>query len=189
MKNTDPDFQPLTYAGGLYDSDTKLIRFGARDYDPTIGRWTAKDPIGFAGGDTNLYAYVGGNPMSKTDPTGLWEWPWNIYDNASQETKNSGLPGNHNGQADAFRHCVASCMMTVENGSFTTWLLSEAHEKRGDWTHNQPPSEKCMDRDNNATGNYHGGNSQQVGNCAKACMGSLKSGALTIQPVSGSNGY
>ncbi|MEQ1723741.1 MAG: RHS repeat-associated core domain-containing protein, partial [Pseudobdellovibrio sp.] len=45
MKNTEPDFQPLTYAGGLYDSDTKLIRFGARDYDPTIGRWTTKDPI------------------------------------------------------------------------------------------------------------------------------------------------
>ena len=51
--------------------DTKLYRFGARDYDPTIGRWTTKDPIGFAGGDTNLYAYVGGNPMSYTDPTGL----------------------------------------------------------------------------------------------------------------------
>ncbi|MEQ1722085.1 MAG: RHS repeat-associated core domain-containing protein [Pseudobdellovibrio sp.] len=74
MKNTNADFQPLTYAGGLYDSDTKLIRFGARDYDPTIGRWTAKDPIGFAGGDTNLYAYVGGNPMSYNDPTGNCPW-------------------------------------------------------------------------------------------------------------------
>lgn len=71
-KNTDPTFQPLTFAGGLWDSDTKFIRFGARDYDPTIGRWTTKDPIGFAGGDTNLYAYVGGNPMSYIDPTGLF---------------------------------------------------------------------------------------------------------------------
>lgn len=70
MKNTNPNFQPLTFAGGLYDSDTKLIRFGARDYDPTIGRWTSKDPIGFNGGDTNLYAYVGGDPMSYIDPTG-----------------------------------------------------------------------------------------------------------------------
>lgn len=50
MKNTDVSFQPLTFAGGLWDADTKLIRFGARDYDPTIGRWTTKDPIGFAGG-------------------------------------------------------------------------------------------------------------------------------------------
>lgn len=70
MKNTNPNFQPLTYAGGLYDQDTGFYRFGARDYDPKIGRWTTKDPIGFAGGDTNLYAYVGGNPMSYNDPTG-----------------------------------------------------------------------------------------------------------------------
>ena len=71
MKNTNLDFQLFTYNRGLYDNDTKLTRFGARDYDPTIGRWTTKDPIGFAGGDTNLYAYVGGNPMSYVDPSGL----------------------------------------------------------------------------------------------------------------------
>lgn len=50
--------------------DTAVISFGARDYDSTVGRWTTKDPIGFNGGDTNLYAYVGGNPMSYNDPTG-----------------------------------------------------------------------------------------------------------------------
>ena len=72
MKNSNPDFQPILFSGGLYDFDTKLYRFGSRDYDPTVGRWTTKDPIGFAGGDTNLYAYVGGNPMSYVDPSGLW---------------------------------------------------------------------------------------------------------------------
>ncbi|PWU13071.1 MAG: hypothetical protein C5B49_15220 [Bdellovibrio sp.] len=36
-------------------------RFG-REYDPTVGRWTSKDPLGFAGGDTNLFSYVGQNP-------------------------------------------------------------------------------------------------------------------------------
>ncbi|MGE3921242.1 MAG: RHS repeat-associated core domain-containing protein [Gammaproteobacteria bacterium] len=69
MDDMNPDFQPLMYAGGLYDADTKLIRFGARDYDPTIGRWTTKDPIGFED-DLNRYAYCGGNHMSCTDPTG-----------------------------------------------------------------------------------------------------------------------
>ncbi|MAE34752.1 MAG: hypothetical protein CMH97_05795 [Oceanospirillaceae bacterium] len=45
---------PFGFAGGLYDQHTGLIRFGFRDYDPETGRWTARDPIGFAGGDTNL---------------------------------------------------------------------------------------------------------------------------------------
>jgi hypothetical protein len=34
-------------------------------------RWTAKDPIRFDGGDTNIYAYVGNDPVNWTDPTGL----------------------------------------------------------------------------------------------------------------------
>ena len=41
-----------------YDKETKLVHFGFRDYDPNTGKWTAKDPIGFAGGDSNLYGYV-----------------------------------------------------------------------------------------------------------------------------------
>jgi RHS repeat-associated protein len=63
--------QPFGYAGGLYDSDTGLVRFGARDYDAETGRWLAKDPILFAGGDTNLYAYVGNDPINHIDPAGL----------------------------------------------------------------------------------------------------------------------
>ncbi len=69
--DTNAGFQPFGFAGGLYDRDTKLIRFGARDYDAETGRWTAKDPIGFGGGDANVFAYVGGNPVSYTDPLGL----------------------------------------------------------------------------------------------------------------------
>jgi RHS repeat-associated protein len=62
---------PFGFAGGLADSDTGLVRFGYRDYDPDTGRWTAKDPIGFAGGDTDLYGYVKSNPVNLVDPLGL----------------------------------------------------------------------------------------------------------------------
>jgi RHS repeat-associated protein len=69
--DTNPGFQPFGFAGGLYDSDTALVRFGARDYDARAGRWTAKDPIGFGGHAANFYAYVGGVPTSSQDPLGL----------------------------------------------------------------------------------------------------------------------
>ncbi len=62
---------PFGFAGGLYDPDTGLSRFGYRDYDAYTGKWTAKDPIGFDGGDTNLYGYVLGDPVNFVDPTGL----------------------------------------------------------------------------------------------------------------------
>ena len=62
---------PFGFAGGLHDRDTELVRFGFRDYDPDVGRWTAKDPIFFAGGDTDLYGYVLNDPVNNLDPLGL----------------------------------------------------------------------------------------------------------------------
>jgi uncharacterized protein RhaS with RHS repeats len=50
---------------------TGLVRFGKRDYEPASGRWTAQDPAFFAGSPGNLYAYVGSDPATLTDPTGL----------------------------------------------------------------------------------------------------------------------
>ncbi|WP_373998324.1 RHS repeat domain-containing protein [Bdellovibrio bacteriovorus] len=67
-------YLPFGFAGGLNDGDTDLLRFGARDYDPEIGRWTSKDPILFAGGDTNLYGYVIQDPVNLTDPTENCPW-------------------------------------------------------------------------------------------------------------------
>ena len=71
LNDTNPGFQPFGFAGGLYDQHTKLTRFGARDYDAETGRWTAKDPIGFSGLDSNLYCYVFNNPVNFTDPDGF----------------------------------------------------------------------------------------------------------------------
>ncbi|MDQ4126055.1 MAG: hypothetical protein M3134_10740 [Actinomycetota bacterium] len=70
LSDTNPGFQPFGFAGGLYDHETGLVRFGLRDYDAGTGRWTAKDPILFEGGDSNLYAYVGGDSINFVDPTG-----------------------------------------------------------------------------------------------------------------------
>jgi len=69
--DSNPGFQPFGFAGGIYDLDTQLTRFGARDYDAQTGRWTAKDPIGFNGGDFNLYGYVLADPVNWVDLDGL----------------------------------------------------------------------------------------------------------------------
>ncbi len=80
IADTNPGFQPFGLAGGLYDQHTKLTRFGARDYDAETGRWTAKDPIRFKGGDTNLYGYVLSDPVNFIDPKGLKKGdPWYGY--------------------------------------------------------------------------------------------------------------
>lgn len=74
INDTNPGFQPFGFAGGLYGTDTGLVRFGARDYDPETGRWTTKDPILFSGGDTNLYGYVLADPVNLIDPSGYKHW-------------------------------------------------------------------------------------------------------------------
>ncbi|WP_419657892.1 putative membrane protein with YD repeats [Desulfosarcina variabilis str. Montpellier] len=72
LADTDSSFAiPFGFAGGLHDRDTGLVRFGYRDYDPDTGRWTAKDPIGFAGGDTDLFGYAQNDPVNSIDPFGL----------------------------------------------------------------------------------------------------------------------
>jgi RHS repeat-associated protein len=63
--------QPFGFAGGLQDRDTGLVRFGARDYDPQVGRWVSKDPIRFDGGDTNIYIYSGNDPINRADAAGM----------------------------------------------------------------------------------------------------------------------
>lgn len=71
LVDTNPGFQPFGFGGGLYDPQTGLVHFGHRDYDATSGRWTTRDPSLFQGEGTNLYAYVGNDPVNWTDPTGL----------------------------------------------------------------------------------------------------------------------
>ncbi|OPY89127.1 MAG: hypothetical protein A4E71_00068 [Smithella sp. PtaU1.Bin162] len=72
ITDTNPQFMvPFNFAGGLYDPDTGLIRCWHRDYNPDTGRWTAKDPILFKGGDSDLYGYVLNDPVSSIDEDGL----------------------------------------------------------------------------------------------------------------------
>jgi RHS repeat-associated protein len=60
------------FTGREFESETGLQYTRARWYDPQIGKFISEDPIGFAGGDINLYGYVGNDPLNSTDPSGLF---------------------------------------------------------------------------------------------------------------------
>jgi RHS repeat-associated protein len=62
--------QPFTYTAREYDYATGMYFYRARYYDPKVGRFVTKDPIGFKGG-INFYAYVKNNPINYKDPKGL----------------------------------------------------------------------------------------------------------------------
>jgi len=62
---------PYGYTGREPDAETGLYYYRARYYDVEAGRFIQSDPIGFAGGDTNLYGYVRNNPSNATDATGM----------------------------------------------------------------------------------------------------------------------
>jgi RHS repeat-associated protein len=166
LLDTNPGFQPFGFAGGLYDRDTGFVRFGARDYDPATGRWTAKDPIRFAGGDANLYGYSLGDPINGVDPLGLavgdrWD-PRTYVDYAAgvaggtldfYEQYRAMRDANTIG-ADQFFHCMANCLAWSRGpgGQDAAKILSEGRELYDEYVKGDPRSVCDEDRAANRQG-------------------------------------
>ena len=67
INNTLPD---LNFTGSYRHSNSNLDFATYRAYDPNLGRWLSRDPIGETG-SVNLYAYTFNNPTGFVDPLGL----------------------------------------------------------------------------------------------------------------------
>jgi RHS repeat-associated protein len=86
--------QPFKYVGqySVMAEPNNLYCMRARYYDATLGRFLQQDPLGIGGGDINLYAYVGNNPVMGIDPWGLCAGNIGlIYDNAGRLVDEQGL--------------------------------------------------------------------------------------------------
>ncbi len=110
-----------TFTGRERDEFTGLYYYRARWYDAMIGRFISEDPIGFAGGDVNLYGYVKNNPVNFVDPNGTNPLVYlavgaaavgelllhnHLFDRATNTFPQQQDP---NGRK---RHCYVNCMST-----------------------------------------------------------------------------
>jgi hypothetical protein len=103
--------------------------------------------------------------------------PWDAYkakslaDRALTRAQETGLPGLHNGPADAWRHCYWNCTMTAEIGEDQAKIIADNHEIHG----GGPAIESQMDYHNNHEGRACGGV-----DCDQCCQGRLDAGQLRI---------
>jgi RHS repeat-associated protein len=205
VTGTGLSWMPFGFAGGIYDADTGLVRFGARDYDPRLGRWLTKDPSGFTEG-LNFYVYAVNDPISYVDANGRWLVPaialggtlafagWILEEltdaraGAEFETEQR-WPGDFTarppgGPADSFRHCVGSCLASNKIGSPLSLLTLDSREYYSEYIDGHPPDQCSADLNNNALGRVLAESGAGTPDeCARRCMGAVELGiAITTRP-------
>jgi RHS repeat-associated protein len=95
--------QPLRYASYTFDEQSGLYYCSQRYYDPAVAAFISKDPAR-ADGEESAYQYCGGDPVGKTDPSGLWVWI--AWHRVTQKTH----------QRDLARHVAYKILRSVLQG-------------------------------------------------------------------------
>ena len=183
LNDSAPGWQPFGYAGGIVDGDTGLVRFGARDYDAQIGRWTAKDPVRFDGG-WNHFAYVDSEPINSVDITGLGKMPppkdRGLRDVMPDAKKDADEKTENKKDHDALRHCIASCDLSQQTSNEVAETLGDLRELRPDNTED----EKARDKKNNKCGREAADQTRRENRpkdrnrCVQICTEKLASGEI-----------
>jgi RHS repeat-associated protein len=139
-------WMPFGFAGGIYDPDTGLTRFGLRDYDFRIGRWISKDSSFNLRGETNAYAYVGSDPLNRTDSVGAYMDQECAY--KVEQGCRDGCQGVCGGFFDAA--CVQACIFSaglIESLSPGRICNNEPWQQRHNcFAESQAVFQSCYDR-------------------------------------------
>ncbi len=185
----------------LFDPDTSLVRFGARDYDARFGRWVSKEPLRFNGGGTNFYVYAHNDPINYVDRDGrfpllvavgvaagaaagvLLAGMYEDYIKASgQGAANKLFPDTRSEGNNFVRHCVAACIAQKQLGDISNSLMNtredleqlEGHSPdhcTADGWNNDVGQMSSLNVDDNASG------LELISDCTDACMGNISMAA------------
>ena len=141
--HTGSSTTPFRFVGKqsyYHDSETGLYLLGAggnsngagRYYDPELGRFISRDPLGLAGGDVNLYRYAGNNPVNRIDPMGLEESP--VCDSCSIDNFKGRVPDGFFDKSvisQVKAGCIATMISTYSGSSDVANWNNEPIERRG----------------------------------------------------------
>jgi RHS repeat-associated protein len=106
----------LRFPGQYYQAETGLNYNYFRDYDPATGRYIESDPIGLRAG-VNTYAYANNNPLSRTDPFGLFSVDYPVSTGSARE-----LPGDRIGETRDTTGVTCACKQCGNS-----WSLDSCH--------------------------------------------------------------
>ncbi len=156
-ENPDGNSQLFEYhprfPGQYFDKETNLHYNYFRYYEPETGRYISPDPIGLAGG-INVWGYVGQNPLSFTDPLGLWSEEYIYYvggaiNGTGDFIRNYRDMRNANTiSSDKYFHCKANCEATQrgKGGKDAARCISNAREWFDQNIKADPASESAADQ-------------------------------------------
>jgi len=133
------------YTGKPWDATAGFFHFPYRQYSPDMARWTSRDPLGMVDGP-NVSLYVGGSPLNRADPLGLFggPYPTDYFINRPrtescraaarriQEETEHEFPW-HSGETFAenfMRHCVGICRLTRAKGRCCAFVAGRLGEFR-----------------------------------------------------------
>ena len=133
-KSTNQEKQPYKYNGKEFDhfAGLNLYDYGARFYDPLIGRFTTPDPLSEKYYSISPYAYCANNPVNAVDPDGrdIWEINENgiVVNRIEDKTQDAFF------MIDSNRKRIEQQSISFEYGTINQTKVTVEHNT-GDWSY------------------------------------------------------